>query len=211
MLAFSLLLAATAPTTVKIEPFCANGVRIRISDGVTPIAASTDAGALSERCGASAPARSTGGPLAASVARGVLTVTRGGATLLSGAVPAFSAAACGADYKGVSLALSSPAGDRIYGGGQLENSAAGASHHGQPGVLSHTTCCDAPGLGTAPTCAKPPGAEDAVGAPAPAPAVAPAPAPAPAPAAALTAPADLPTQSAPRRSTAEPKRWERSR
>lgn len=141
----------TSSTRVLIEAHCDSSLRIRIAPPGGAVQ-KKQVGALSEACAGSTTAVAqrligtgelTNGNVKAVATATSLTVMRvsDGATLLSGPLPTFGAAACGTGYHSISASFATGnASKKWYGLGQLGSSEASG---GQPN-------CEDPVLDTAP-------------------------------------------------------------
>jgi alpha-glucosidase (family GH31 glycosyl hydrolase) len=134
--------AAATTSNVLVEAHCNNALRIRIAPPGETVVRGT-IGALSESCGRGAqsvqagPGEVSNGNVKAMVTAKMLTVIRvsDGLKLLSGPLPTFGTASCGASFHTINASFTTPAGNKWYGLGQLGASDASGSQR---------NCADSP-------------------------------------------------------------------
>ena len=134
---------------VLVEAHCDSALRIRVAPPGAAVVKSA-IGALSEACGEVpslsggllvGPGEVSNGNVKAVVTATTLVVTRisDGLKLLSGPLPTFGAASCGANFSTFNASFATPAGNRWYGLGQLGASDASGNQQ---------NCADSPATKT---------------------------------------------------------------
>ena len=135
---------------ILVEAHCNSALRIRVAPAGATVVKNA-IGALSEACGGVpsvpaggllvGPGEVSNGNVKAVVTATTLTVTRisDGLKLLSGPLPTFGAASCGASFSTFNATFATPAGKKWYGLGQLGASDASGSQR---------NCADSPATKT---------------------------------------------------------------